>query len=181
MTSLIKKPFAVNGDKTAIPVDLQSNNSVSFEAGFTNDYEKDLTSDPAAKDITRGNINYLFNYITSILANLQKYGAEQFYSGNTYPKSSMVWYNGELYISQKDNNTAAITDANSWKSLTSMIASGGGKVRLGPKVSRSERGGYEYASHVMSAWADFGGSNYWCYYRPLYYWMDGQWVLAQWG
>ena len=52
-------------------------------------------------------------------------------------------------------------------------------VRLGPLQSFKERGGNERMSGgVMTAWADFGGSNYWVYLRPLQYLINGSWVTV---
>lgn len=52
-------------------------------------------------------------------------------------------------------------------------------VRLGPLQSFRERGGNERMSGgVMTAWADFGGSNYWVYLRPLQYLINGSWVTV---
>lgn len=52
-------------------------------------------------------------------------------------------------------------------------------VRLGPLQSFRERGGNERMSGgVMTSWADFGGSNYWVYLRPLQYLINGSWVTV---
>lgn len=61
-------------------------------------------------------------------------------------------------------------------------ASGGGQLRLGPAQSFKERRANErMAGGVMTAWADYGGSNYWVVLRPLYYWRNNQWVLTPYG
>lgn len=52
-------------------------------------------------------------------------------------------------------------------------------VRLGPLQSFRERGGNErMGGGVMTSWADFGGSNYWVYLRPLQYLINGSWVTV---
>lgn len=52
-------------------------------------------------------------------------------------------------------------------------------VRLGPLQSFRERGGNErMTGGVMTSWADFGGSNYWVYLRPLQYLINGSWVTV---
>lgn len=175
---LIKKPFADIGDKTTVPVAKQSDGKVSMEEGFGLDYERDLdANDPKAKEIQRGVLNYLLNQITGALAAMQRNGVDEYKTGQTYGKSAMVWYNGELYISQTNNNTTAPTSSG-WKSLTSLLAAGGGKIMLGPRYDWRQRGGNERQGWVLVSWADFGGSNYWTYHRPLYYWSDGKWVLT---
>ena len=75
MASLIfEVPFAVNGDKEVIPALTQANGRVSFNLGFTADYEKDLLKDPDAKDVERKKLNYLFNVICNAINKLQKDG-----------------------------------------------------------------------------------------------------------
>lgn len=178
MSKVIKTPFAANGDKKAIATSVQTNGEVSYPEGFTKKYEEDLDTDPTALEIQRGTMNQLFNEIHSILQNLQSKGAEDFDSDVTYQKGAMVWSNGELYISQKANNKGVLTDPSSWKSMTSLLASSGGKIMLGPRYDWKQRGGNEKQGYVLVTWADFGGSNYWTYHRPLYYWDDGKWILT---
>lgn len=51
--------------------------------------------------------------------------------------------------------------------------------RLGARVDYKERRANErMGGGVMTAWADYGGSNYWVVLRPLYYRSGGQWVLT---
>lgn len=52
-------------------------------------------------------------------------------------------------------------------------------IRLGPLQSFKERRGTErMGGGVMTTWADFGGSNYWIYLRPLQYLINGSWVTV---
>lgn len=62
--------FGFAGDNTVIPDPLQSGGQVSFNQGWTFDYQRDQTTDPAAKPIDRSTMNWLFGVIT---AQLQQY------------------------------------------------------------------------------------------------------------
>lgn len=62
--------FGFAGDNTVIPDPLQSGGQVSFNQGWTYDYQRDQTTDPAAKPIDRSTMNWLFGVIT---AQLQQY------------------------------------------------------------------------------------------------------------
>lgn len=53
MTKIFKIPFATQGDKTVVPVEIQTDGSVSYTQGYGYDYERDQVTDPAAKDIER--------------------------------------------------------------------------------------------------------------------------------
>lgn len=75
-----KLPFADDGDKTAIPLPLQIDGAVSFDQGWTFDYQRDQTIDPLAKDIDRGTMNYLFNAITLALQQYQTTGIPEWIS-----------------------------------------------------------------------------------------------------
>lgn len=60
-----------------------------------------------------------------------------------------------------------------------MQQSGGGQLKMGPAQSFKERRANErLGGGVMTAWADYGGSNYWVVLRPLYYWRNNQWLLT---
>lgn len=74
MAKIFDTPFALNGDREAIPAGSQANGRVSFNQGFTLDYEKNLLTDPAAKDIERKKLNYLFFTICNAINKLQEDG-----------------------------------------------------------------------------------------------------------
>ena len=50
-------PFAVNGDVTAIPDPTQVSGNVSFDTGWTIDYQRQQGVDPLAKPIDRTTMN----------------------------------------------------------------------------------------------------------------------------
>lgn len=71
-------PFALSGDVTAIPDPLQVGGTVSFTEGWNYNYQRNLSTDPAALPIDRSTMNWLFNQITTALAALQQAGIPEF-------------------------------------------------------------------------------------------------------
>lgn len=69
MAKFFRFPFALNGDRAAIPDDAQSDGSVSFNQGFGPFYELPLT-DPNSKRVPRDETN---QYIFDITDNIRQY------------------------------------------------------------------------------------------------------------
>lgn len=98
VAKLFTAPFAKDGDKTPIPNQLQLDGSVSYEAGFGADYERQLGVDPAAKNIRRQSFNELQFDITTALQELQSgagvsvfnLGLAQSLPGGGYPKGAVI-------------------------------------------------------------------------------------------
>lgn len=65
-----RAPFAVTGDKTAIPDTAQPDGSLSYPEGFGFDYERNPATDPAAKRIPRDQTN---QYLFDVTDNLRQY------------------------------------------------------------------------------------------------------------
>jgi len=121
--------FAVDGDITAIPDAAQISGSVSYDQGWTIDYQKDLLTDPTAKPIPRDQMNQLFFDITNNLKYLQEHGVPEFitttdHGGTPFPyakyafvryDSSGVGTNYKIYQSLIDSNTNLPTDAAHWR------------------------------------------------------------------
>lgn len=102
-------PFGINADDlTAIPDNAAVDGSVSYYAGWTDPYEYDLLTNPAALPIPRGQMNQLFFDITLNIQEYQQYGTPQWVAGNTvlYPIYARVYYNNLVYENQVSNNTA---------------------------------------------------------------------------
>jgi len=76
----INTPFASGSgaDLVPIPDSEQPNGDISFNQGFTPDYELDLISGSPAKAIPRPQTNQLYNYITEILKQYQVWGTPNF-------------------------------------------------------------------------------------------------------
>lgn len=64
-------PFALNGNKTAIPDASQPGGEVSYDQGFGPDYERQLGVDPAAKNIEREDFNQAMYDTTLALREIQ--------------------------------------------------------------------------------------------------------------
>lgn len=126
MLKFFRLPFAVSGDKTAVPDASQPSGSVSYEDGFGLDYELDPGVDPAAKDVPRDETNQLFYDITNAIAELQSFGTPDFITSAlnggvaySYSKYARVKYSdGFVYVSKIDANTDLPTVAASWWKLT---------------------------------------------------------------
>lgn len=124
MLKFFRIPFALSGDKTAIPDDADPNGNVSFEQGYGYDYQRQKT-DPAAKNIERDKTNALFFDLTAAVAEIQKQGIPDFITPGLnggspygYTKNAIVRYSdGQLYFSLENDNTAPPTDATKWRVL----------------------------------------------------------------
>src|ERR1700754_1209943 len=80
-------PFALSGDKAAIPQATQPSGNMSYQEGFGLDYERDPATDPLAKRVPREETNqYLFD-LTNAVKFLQLYGLPEWFpdDGNTPP------------------------------------------------------------------------------------------------
>jgi hypothetical protein len=78
MPYFFQQAFASAGDKSAIPVAVQPDGSVSYNQGFGFDYSRDKSVDPLAKDVPREATNQLFFAITDNLNTWQLNAAPLF-------------------------------------------------------------------------------------------------------
>lgn len=83
-------PFAFAGDVTAIPDPLQVGGTVSMTEGWNFNYQRDLSTDPAALPIDRSTTNWLLLQISTALQALQQAGVPEFIlasqnGGTAYP------------------------------------------------------------------------------------------------
>lgn len=115
-------PFGQTADDlTAIPIAAAGDGSVSYFAGWTDPYEYNLLTNPAALPIPRGQMNQLFFDITNNIQEYQQYGTPQFVpaaqnlgSPVPYPIFAKVYYNGAVYQNLVAANTAVPGVDNSW-------------------------------------------------------------------
>jgi hypothetical protein len=111
-------PFGDSGDITPpTPDPTQAGGVVSYETGWTSNYELPLASGGSALAINRIQMNSLFNDITSAVKNIQIQGIPSWigpsndtpplYSGNfAYPINALAYYtDGNVYQSLKAANT----------------------------------------------------------------------------
>ncbi|XAI95246.1 structural protein [Leptolyngbya phage Lbo-JY16] len=86
-------PFALSGDRSAIPDAAQPDGSVSFTQGFTLDYELENT-DPDYKPVPREETNALYYDITEAIGIVQKQGfADWTIAAAPYPINAFVRHN----------------------------------------------------------------------------------------
>ncbi len=130
------KRFAELGDRETVPNDTQITGDVSYEQGYTYDYQRDQATDPLAKPIERTKLNAVFHDITGELQQYQTTGTPIWATkadndGQQFPytQCARVLYRAEetdhwaVYESLVDNNTATPSDADKWRRIVSAIAS----------------------------------------------------------
>lgn len=113
-------PFAVLGDRIAVPDATQPDGSVSFSQGFGFDYERENT-EPAYKPVPREQTNALYHDITEAIGVLQKQGAPD-WTANAMPYSinAQVRHIDSNWSSRIDNNNDTPGSGTNW-------------VKVGPK------------------------------------------------
>lgn len=122
MAKFYKFPFAVGGDKAAIPDPTQVSGSMSYTQGYPVNYQLDQNSNPSALDIDRQQFNQLMYDATLALQQYQTFGFPDFIStsdnGGTpysYDKYAIIRYtDGKIYQSLVNSNTALPTDITAW-------------------------------------------------------------------
>lgn len=67
-------PWAINGNKTAIPDANQPSGDVSYDEGWGPDYELDQVTEPSAKDVDRQKENQFKFDVTELLKEIQQNG-----------------------------------------------------------------------------------------------------------
>lgn len=90
VTKYFETPFANTGDKTTIPDALQPSGDVSFEEGWSPDYEKDQATDPDAKDVSRQSENYFKFTVTEALKEIQENGFKIYDALVNYPVGAIT-------------------------------------------------------------------------------------------
>lgn len=99
-------PFALSGDRSAIPDAAQPDGSVSFTQGFTLDYELENT-DPNYKPVPREETNALYYDITEAIGIVQKQGfADWTIDATPYPINAFVRHNDIVWRNTVAGNSA---------------------------------------------------------------------------
>lgn len=121
---LIRVPFADSGDKTPVPIESQSDGSVSFVQGYPLAYSLNPETDAAAKRIERAKMNQLFNDITTAIREMQINGVKPYITSDengesafSYGLGALVIYNGIVYRSLVAANTQLPTVTANWSPL----------------------------------------------------------------
>src|SRR5882757_768079 len=117
-------PFGVSGDLTPILNPTQPGGFVSYQQGFTINYEGDVDTDPSALPVPRGQINQLMYDVTLNLQQHQQQGFPKFITtsdngGTPFPYTiySIVRYDdgsGEKLYMSLVNSNATLPTTSSW-------------------------------------------------------------------
>ncbi|HCR3230132.1 TPA: phage tail protein [Morganella morganii] len=122
---IFKIPFAAQGDRTAVPDEVQADGSLSYTQGYGYDYERDQATDPAAKDIEREKMNSIFHDITGAVGEIQAFGmpvwAEE---GKPYAIRSIVYHNKKAWQSKIENNNTEPAAGTAWTELKADLTAG---------------------------------------------------------
>jgi len=151
-------PFGTDGDPSDItPIDNEGGMTgpLSYQYGFTPNYEEDLISIPSALPIPRPEFNQLMFDITSALRQLQLQGAPLWVTPAappaqggpvSYPLWARVSYtaaapNGlQIWESQVSGNTSVPGDDSNW-----LVVSGGRGIAPGTYIDSASPRGYQGA------------------------------------
>ena len=121
MARYFRLPFAVNGDKDILP-DNTVNTAVSYDTGYTPDYQRDPVTDPLARNPERNIFNQLMFDITDTLRDLYETGAPPFIAPSDnnnqpflYPQGALVRFNNRVYESLTGNNGTTPSDTDNWQ------------------------------------------------------------------
>lgn len=101
-------PFAFSGDVTAIPDPLQTGGTVSFTEGWNYNYQRDLTTDPAALPIDRSTMNWLLLQITTAIQALQKETIPEFINASQNGGTAIA-YNPQAVVLWSASGNAPFT------------------------------------------------------------------------
>ncbi|MEQ4896396.1 hypothetical protein ABN102_08455 [Proteus vulgaris] len=125
MTTIFKTPFATQGDKVSIPVEIQPDGSVSYTQGYGYDYERDQVTDPAAKDIEREKMNGIFHDITEAIGEIQSFGFPKWdEAGKPYAIRAIVYHKNKVWQSKVENNNIEPVAGNAWAELKADATAG---------------------------------------------------------
>jgi len=122
-------PWSVSAsDDTTIPPTGSPSGALSYQYGFTPNYELDLLTNPSALPIPRNYTNQLYFDITSAIQQLQLYGYPNWVSVGSggpatgYPLYATVLYiDGNIYQSATASNTSTPGVNNDWILLNNVV------------------------------------------------------------
>jgi len=117
MAKYINIPFAINGNKNAIP-NTTTDGTVNYNDGFGADYAKPIGTDPSAKSVDRETINQALYDYGSAIQQLQENGFYPWQSTKAggYDIGAAVSFNGANYINEVAGNTNA-PDVSGWTQI----------------------------------------------------------------
>ena len=173
-------PYAVDGspsDVVAIDNTGGTTGPLSYQYGFTPNYEEDLSSIPSALPVPRPQFNQLMLDITTAIQQLQKQGAPLWVApavggAQGGPVSYPIWarvaytaaapYGFQIWESQVNGNTSLPGADNNW-----LVVSGGRGIAAGTYIdSASPRG---YAGALLCNGASYARATYPLLFQALSY------------
>ena len=111
MARYFRLPFADSGDKDPLP-DETANSLVSYATGYSQDYQRNPSSDPLARRMERNFFNQLLFDVTDTLKNLYETGTVPFITSAmnngspfSYPLGARVILSNRIYENTTANNT----------------------------------------------------------------------------
>lgn len=127
-------PFAISGDKIAVPDVPPSNGTVSYTIGFGPDYQLDLLTNPNALPVPRPQTNQIFYDITSNIQQYQQVGVANWITPTQnlgtpyqYAKYAYCLYDlgtgdgPQLWQSNLNANTSVPGADTNWRSVPSNV------------------------------------------------------------
>ena len=121
MARYFRLPFAVNGDKDILP-DTTVNTAVSYDTGYTADYQRDPVTDPLARNPERNFFNQILFDVTDTLRLYYENGVPPFIAPSDnnnqpflYNQGARVLFNARVYESRVGNNGTEPSNATNWQ------------------------------------------------------------------
>ena len=122
MSKYFRFPFAVSGDRTAVPDPTQTDGSISYQLGYTVNYQLNQATDSNALDIDRREFNQTLFDITGTLQQYYQRGVPPFITSAmnggaaySYSQYARVLFNNRIYESLINNNTTTPTNTTNWR------------------------------------------------------------------
>ena len=121
MARYFRLPFATSGDRATLE-DTTANSQVSYDTGYTMDYQLDPETANDARLIERTLFNQLMFDVTSTLQLIYQTGTPPFItsannggSAFSYPQYSRVLFNNRVYESLVASNTTEPSNTTNWR------------------------------------------------------------------
>lgn len=127
----IQNVFGQDSDAlTPFPNENDPDGAISFNQGYTPPYQYNLTTNPEALPISRGQFNYLMNVITANIQQYQQKGLPEWIDpaqngGVNYPylTNAQVFYGTSIYRSLVDDNTSVPGTDDQWLNISGSVDS----------------------------------------------------------
>ena len=122
MAKYFRFPFAVAGDRTDVPDATQADSTLSYQQGYSVNYELNQATDPNALDVERRLYNQSLFDVTSTLQQYFQRGVPPYITADDnggvaygYNQYARVLFNNRVYESLINNNTTTPTNTTNWR------------------------------------------------------------------